>query len=104
MSAIAVNAAVAAPVPTATAAPATNHASDETGFAALLGEMAKPKSKAAESQPDPAAKDRSEAPALSALQSLEAALNGFGPLAAAPAKAGEEKGAAAPSRTTAPLG
>ena len=92
MSALAVrvaHAAAAAP-PGAGLPPAAQH---DTGFAALLGKMADPKPSAAGGLADGAAKSKGEtkpsdnAPAaettastLTALQSLEAALSGFGAL------------------------
>ena len=53
MSALAVNAAIAAAAPTPGAA-------GDAAFGALLGEMARPKSSAADTQPDAAAKGKSD--------------------------------------------
>ena len=80
MSALAVHAGIAAVVPAANAAPAAS-ASEDAGFSALLGEMARPKSADAKATPDTAAKDKpdpaktTDGSTLTALQSLEAALN-----------------------------
>jgi hypothetical protein len=111
MSALAVHAGVAAVVPTATAAPAAN-AAEDAGFGALLGEMARPKSADAQAQPDKAAKDKpdpaktTDGSTLTALQSLEAALNGLGALTkAAPVASPVNSATPAPATAaTAPLG
>jgi hypothetical protein len=115
MSALAVNAAVAAPAPATAAAPATGAGAEGSGFAALLGEMASPKSAAAEPQAnstvkekhDPAPARASDASTLTALQSLEAALNGLGALgsaAARPDRGAAPSGSAETAAGAAPIG
>jgi hypothetical protein len=100
MSAIAIHAGLSAAAPGAVAVQVNPEAAHEAAFSALLGEMSRPKTGAAEpeapakgkpAQEDAAAK-AADAPALSALQSLEAALNALPrtspPTASAPAKGG----------------
>ncbi len=106
MNAIAVHAALAAAAPGPSAAPANPEPSSEAGFATLLNEMSQPRASSMKS--DAPAKDKpapEEAPAnapdastLSALQSLEAALNGFASLLPPPAAATRSAPAAAASQ------